>query len=519
LRFVQPDKNQPSQPLAENILAIPNAIVFLRKFNAAVIMLLVAVVFLAPAIITTHNLTDPHIRTGGIPDAAWHWHQTLSPKYAKWADQRLASNRGLELDTDNISGTEWPLFGSVFYLLATEALQDDWETSHRTAVAPKVYAKEAINAAAELVIDPKQAGWVKKHWGERYLKHQNAFYRMLIIAALTSHARLTGEQHNLALLRDQVESLSAEIAASKNGLLEDYPGECYPGDVLMAIAMIRKADTVLGTDHSAFCAEAIRGFQGPLLDSLGLVPYAGDVRSSAAIDVARGCGNSYVTLFSPAIWPEQAKTWYTQYEQHFWQERSGMSGFREFSSTRPAPNWYMDVDSGPVVNGFGFAASAFGIGAARVNGRFDHAYPLTAELYAASWPLPDGTLALPRLLSNAADAPFLGEASILFNLTRSPAPGFILKTGGAIPTVVFIGIAVQFLLGIGLLILSLLSLRRWLRKRGEMVVSFPQVQFKVWLALLGTALVLFFFGKIMFAVILMLIAQLFPRCRRRRLPA
>ena len=46
----------------------------------------------------------------------------------------------------------------------------------------------------------------------------------------------------------------------------------------------------------------------------------------------------------------------------------------------------MDVDSGPV-------------GAARANGRFDHAYPLSAEMLFACWPLPDGTLLFPRILS------------------------------------------------------------------------------------------------------------------------
>ena len=66
-----------------------------------------------------------------------------------------------------ISGTEWPLFGAVFYLWATESLQDEWEKGHSPyAVAPKVYARGAIEAAARLVMDPTQANWVKIHWGK-----------------------------------------------------------------------------------------------------------------------------------------------------------------------------------------------------------------------------------------------------------------------------------------------------------------------------------------------------------------
>jgi hypothetical protein len=96
------------------------------------------------------------------------------------------------------------------------------------------------------------------------------------------------------------------------------------------------------------------------------------------------------------------------------------------------------VDAGPVLKGFGCAACAFGVGAARVNGHFEHAYPLTAEMLVASWPLPNGTRLFPRLLSNAADAPYLGEAAILFNLTRLPAEGVPIKIGGSLPRFVLI---------------------------------------------------------------------------------
>ena len=196
-----------------------------------------------------------------------------------------------------------------------------------------------------------------------------------------------------------------------------------------------------------------------------------------------------------------------------------MAGFREFPKDMPGQNWYADVDAGPVVNGFGFAASAFGIGAARTNGRFDHAYPMTAEMYAASWPLPGRTLFLPRLLSNAADAPYLGEAAILFVLTRSPADGFPVITGGSIPRAVYFGLAAQLLLGFGLAGMFLFSLRRWLKDCPNLAVPMPRIQFNVWLLLLLAGLTMFASGKIAFAMILLLVAQFFPRCRRPKLPA
>jgi hypothetical protein len=487
-----------------------------RYFNAAVLILFSVFFFLIPGAIVIHDLSDSGIRSARIPRSAWRLHRTLTPQYEQWARERLDSTRATQLSTSNISGTEWPLFGSVFYLWATESLQDAWEKDHAVPMAPKVYAKGAIEAATRLVIDPKQANWVKIHWGENYLKRENVFYRMLIIAALTSHARLTGDAQYLPLLKDQADSLSVELDASRHGLLDDYPNECYPGDVLTAIAMIHRADKVLGTDHSAFINRAIRAFQDQALDSRGLVPYAAVASFGEPIDSARGCGNSYVSLFSPEIWPEQAHRWYDLYSHYFWQETWTCAGFREFPNDLPHNDWYIDVDSGPVLKGFGCAACAFGVGAARVNGHFEQACPLTAEMLVTSWPLPNGTCLFPRLLSNAADAPYLGEAGILFNLTRMPVEGSPIKTGGSIPGFVWIFLALQFGMGLILLMAPILSLRQWRKRHATRVICRPGMQFGIWAGLLLVAILLLFCGKILIAMLPLALTQLLPRYRRKQ---
>lgn len=470
--------------------------------------------FLLPGIRVITDLCDANIRGPGIPRSAWGLHQALSPKYERWATQRLNSARATELTTDNIAGTEWPLFGSVFYLWATESLQDAWAKEHVGVAAPNVYAKGAIEAATRLVIDPRQANWVKIHWGTNYLRKENVFYRMLVISALTSHARLTGDQQYIPMLRDQVESFSAELDASPHGLLNDYPFECYPGDVLTAIAAIRHADTVLGSDHSSFVRRALRGFQGGALDPRGLVPYNASAERGKPSGPSRGCGNSYVSLFAPAMWPEQADKWYALYSKLYWQEGWACAGFREFPNDLPNGNWYMDVDAGPVLNGFGCAACAFGVGAARVNGHLEHAYPLTAQLLATSWPLPNGTRLLARVLSNAADAPYLGEAAILFNLTRSPANGALLQTGGSIPGLVYIVLTVQIGLGVLLLAGIVRSVRRFRKNCDSLVLAQPRVQLGIWVCLVLLATVLLIIGASLVAAIMFLAAQFFPRYRQ-----
>jgi hypothetical protein len=450
-----------------------------------------------------------------IPPVAWRLERTFSPRYEKWARTRLASGRAASLTTRDIAGTEWPLFGSVFYLWALEALQDAWQQDHSLAPqAPAWAARGAIEAAASLVIDPGQASWVKKHWGPQYLEREDVFYRMMLISALVSHHELTGSDEHAALLRTQIDTLADEIARSPYGLLDDYPGQCFPTDVLSAIASIRRADRVLGTDHAAFSAQARRAFQGCWLDEAGLVPYAAESRLQCGAGVSRGSSNSFASLRAPFLWPDLAATWYERYRANFWGERDGMAGFREFRAGSMASDWYFDVDSGPVVAGLGMAATAFGTGAARVNGHLDDARPLTLEMLALSWPLMNGTLVMPRAFSNAVDAPYLGEAAILYILTRTPAPATTIHAGGSAPAIVYAATSLYFAAGLFLVMVALLQARDRLRQISRQSPRRPRLQIATWVALLGGGLVSFATGHIAVMLAFYLFMGFLPRAAR-----
>jgi hypothetical protein len=420
------------------------------RLGRTAIYLLFGIYFLfIPGIRLAIDLNDPALRSGGIPRAAWQLHESLAPRYAKWAQDRVASKRATQLNNADVAGTEWPLFGSVFYLLSLESLQKSWEADHSQAPeAPAEFARPAIEAATNLVVDPNHATWVKQKWGVNYLHHQDLFYRFLLISAMTSYTKLTGDPRLVPELRDQVETLSAEIAASPHGWIDDYPGECFPTDIVGAVAAIRRSDDVLKTDHSAFVMSALRGFQGGQLAAHGLPPYNADAVMGTLLGDSRGTGNSYALVFAPEIWPAVVRDWYANYDVNFWQRRLGMAGFREFSRDTPASSTFADVDSGPVLLNFGVAASAFGVAAARVNGRMDEAGPLSAEMLASSWPLPGGRLLLPRLLSNASDAPYIGEAAILFCLTRQPIAGVQQPCASVMTPIVWLLLLVYLVFGL-----------------------------------------------------------------------
>lgn len=405
--------------------------------------------FLLPCFITSYYLvTDKGLRGDGVSTFALSSHKKLSKRYQRYTTKRVASGKAVE--ARSVSSTEWPLFGSMFYLIATAELQKSWEADPSISkVAPKVYAKETIEAAKNLVLDENHATWVKHYWGkDNYLNSENVFYRMLIMWSIICHHDLTDSREHLPLLKEQAESLLSELNASAHGLLDDYPRQCYPTDIVAALAAIRQSDRILGTDNDQGLAYSFRGFSGRLAEPLGLPPYGANSRTGQRYDNSRGCGNSYFCTFGPLVWPEHADSWYPTYVSKFWQDHWFTSGFREFLKKDSDEFWYFDVDAGPVLGGIGFAASAFGVAAARTNSDFERSYTLASEMIAYSGPLLNGTMLLPRILSDKDHAPFLGEMAIIYQLSIRP----VLKTSipkgeGNIPGCVWILLLIQLSFG------------------------------------------------------------------------
>lgn len=500
--------------------------------NTVVLCVLAIYFFILPAGLILHDITDPAIRRGGIPRMAWRVHKAITPGYERWARQRIASGIAGRLNLYDVPSTEWPVFGSVFYLMATENLQTEWEKDpSRSPQAPKVYARKTIEAAKDVILDPGHHTWVKQHWGDDYMRRENVFFRSLIIAGLTSYDRLTGNTAYRDLIKDQCLTLAAALDQSPKGVLNDYPGECYPIDVLGSIAYIKRADALLGIDQSDFMARSIRAFQGRMLDKRGLIPYCVDAETGAPIRMyktrtpgmmegpSRGIGNSYILIFAPELWPDRAKEWYGLYEKHFWQDRWGASGWREFPADMPDITLGFDVDAGPIIAGFSPAANAYGVAAARANGRLDHAATLTVQVLSACWPLPDGSLLGPRLLSNPRHAPYLGEVNLLWLLSHPvPADAAAGATAAPVRWPAFVFMATGLCAVIGLLTLGA-AVRKWwvfTRDMEQYDCAAPALQYAAWLILIAVAVVLMVIGKGPHGVIGLLLAQMLPRWRKAK---
>ena len=170
----------------------------------------------------------------------------------------MKSGVAATLNVRQLEEAEWPLFGSCFFLWGTENWQAAWEVdASLSKKAPVVYARGAIEGATALALDPNHGKWVRDHWGEDYLHHENAFYRILYVSAICSHHRLTGSGEHLETLEEMADAFVADLKSAEYGLLEDYPDECYPADVMVALLAVEKADEILGHERTHW----IRGYQ------------------------------------------------------------------------------------------------------------------------------------------------------------------------------------------------------------------------------------------------------------------
>ena len=329
----------------------------------------------------------------------------------------------------------------------------------------------------ELITDPVHHTWVRQHWGEDYLYDRNVFFRSLLLGGMTSYMQMTSNPRYEREMTLQVDSLRTALAESPHGVLEDYPQECYPIDVFCALAVMKRAAKFTGQDISGFLQQARRGFTGSMLDSRGLVPYLVEEQSGLQLQTSRGIGNSHVLIFAPELYPDLAEQWYERYLENFWQDHGWAAGFREFPKDLGAAyDWTQDVDAGPILAGFSPSGNAFGVAATRINGRFDHAYTLGAQVIAAGWPLPGGALLGGKILSDQVDAPYLGETALLFMFTANPAEGTPVVRGGRQTPLVAIGLLFYFGVGGVLLLASVLRWRRAVRRGG---VATP-AQIAVW---------------------------------------
>jgi hypothetical protein len=135
----------------------------------------------------------------------------------------------------------------------------------------------------------------------------------------------------------------------------------WPADQAFVLYTVSLADKLHGT---AEAPPLVRRWEEHLAasgtDEKTGLPFSELTGNSAQAKIPRGCALSYMILYTAALDGARARDWFEKYKRHFLKEYVFAAGFRETEDEK----FKADADSGPILDGVGAAATAFGIGAA-----------------------------------------------------------------------------------------------------------------------------------------------------------
>ncbi len=231
---------------------------------------------------------------------------------------------------------------------------------------------------------------------------------------LLSLYRTITPENPFAELNDAItRTLIRRSLESPNGLIATYPGEWYPVDNSPGIASVALHGQATGTDHSAFLNSRRSLIREHLRDrNTGLLYQAMNADGSPR-DLPRGSGTALSVFFLSRAYPDLTADLFGAIQKHLAPGLFQFGAIREYPRGLPGRS---DIDSGPIIFGFGFSATGFSIGGARAVGDAG----LYARLYASA--ILAGAPSRADGRTNFLTAGPLGNAILLAMLTTPEMP-------------------------------------------------------------------------------------------------
>ena len=191
-------------------------------------------------------------------------------------------------------------------------------------------------------------------------------------------------------LHDRISAhLLRRLAASKWQLLESYPDEVYPVDNCAVLGGLALHEKVTGAPRSEVLARALANLRARYRDERsGLLYQAVDANTGEPIDHPRGSGTTLGLYLLAHADLGLARDLHRSVAQHL------AGRFMGFGAVREYPEWIEggdgDIDSGPVIMGYGVSPTGFHLAGCRMFGDRAMFCRLYASAHFAGSPLDRG---------------------------------------------------------------------------------------------------------------------------------
>lgn len=207
-----------------------------------------------------------------------------------------------------------------------------------------------------------------------------------------------------------IDALVARFEAA-DGAIETYPGERYPVDNAAGLAAIGLHDAATGEDHTGLLARWRAIARSRWVDPGTGLLFQAVGPEDQPLDAPRGSGTALAAWFWGWSDPALSAELYRASRAALGGSVLGLAAHREYPRGHAGAG---DIDSGPIVAGFGVSATGFALGAARRHGDDGAARGLFATAWVFGRPVDT-----PSGVRFTAGGP-LGDAILLAMLATPP---------------------------------------------------------------------------------------------------
>ncbi len=227
---------------------------------------------------------------------------------------------------------------------------------------------EPIRRAASELTSAGARGFTKMKWGsdpivEDVVAHDHAAYLGYAGIAL-GLARAAGDPGARDAHEVVIDRLRGRMAAAGGRWLRTYPDEIYPVDMASTVGALALAARLDGVDpkHDVYVIAGLERVRGAIDPRTGMLIQAVDAATGVAADGPRGSGTFLASYFLLAADPELSRSLYEAGRRELRGSTLGFLAMRERPASALGGG---DIDSGPIVLGFGVSSTGFALAPAR----------------------------------------------------------------------------------------------------------------------------------------------------------
>ena len=288
---------------------------------------------------------------------------TLKKNFDRWLDEPADFTGRMAKGKSAYPFPEAQLTMCVFSVLAYAASASSRHNASESDTLRSARLCRLAHDAALQYVHPPDGNLINLADYER-----NAVPLGLFNLALSAHLWASGSHEFEPVHRHLSNILSAALLKTRGKPLWSYPQISWPFDSLAVVLSLWLHDQVEPTQ----CYKNAISAHLDWLSSEGLDPTSGLPWSMVPMDKSnssyigpRGCAISLTLAWLWPIAPERVERWYRQFLSYYWQSHYMMAGFREWPKGQDGG---ADIDSGPIVAGFGLVANVFALSTSRIVG-------------------------------------------------------------------------------------------------------------------------------------------------------